>query len=48
MKYKYKDKLKPKTVFAKKLLKFRKRAISKGMRLLSVDEILAEKHKNRE
>ena len=35
---------KPKTEFVKKLIAFREQAILNGMKLLTVDEILAEKH----
>jgi len=35
---------KPKTEFVKKLFALRRQAVSNGMTLLSVDEILAEKH----
>lgn len=35
---------KPKTEFVKKLFALRKQALRNGMTLLSVDEILAEKH----
>jgi hypothetical protein len=38
---------KPKTKLVKQLLLLRKKAIKKGMKLLSVDEILADKHSNR-
>ena len=38
------NEFKPKTEFVKKLIAFRKQAILNGMKLLTVDEILAEKH----
>lgn len=38
------EEFKPKTEFVKKLLELRKRAIRNGMKLLTVDEVLAEKH----
>jgi hypothetical protein len=37
------NEFKPKTEFVKKLIAFRKQAILNGMKLLTVDEILAEK-----
>jgi hypothetical protein len=38
------NEFKPKTEFVKKLLAFREQAILNGMKLLTVDEILTEKH----
>ena len=38
------EEYKPKTEFVKKLLALRKKAIKNGMKLKTVDEILAEKH----
>jgi hypothetical protein len=40
-------KFKAKTKFVKKLLTFRKKAIKKGMKLLTADEILTDKHNRR-
>ena len=37
----------PKTQLVKNLLKLRKTAIDNGMKLLSTDEILKQKHNNR-
>lgn len=42
------SKFKPKTEFVKTLLAFRKKAIRGGMKLLTADEILKEKHKVKE
>lgn len=36
-----------KTKFVRKLIRLRKKAIRKGIKLLTMDEILEEKHKQR-